>query len=363
MVSNNKSITVNNSSKIYIMAPSGIATGGPEALHQLAYILKDSLKLDVSIYYLPPGKDKPIHKNYKDYHLKFVEIVEDSPHNILVIPEYFKFLIEAKKFKNIQKIIWWLSIDNYFGYRFRYKNLKFIRSIIKLPFNLISFFNFITLNIFGHYTIEDYLKFIYGFTILKKHRELLQGNLHLAQSEYAYRFLLGKINNINILSDYTRDDFIKNINYQKNEKENCICYNPNKSNTFMEKVIKDNRKIKFIPLIGLDKNEVINSLKKSKIYFDIGSHPGKDRMPREAALLGNCIITNRKGSAENSKDIPIPEEFKFYENYFNLKKIKNKINLIFNNYENEFKKFESYVNIIMLEKENFVTESKNIFHK
>ena len=86
-------------------------------------------------------------------------------------------------------------------------------------------------------------------------------------------------------------------------------------------------------------------------------------MPREAALLGNCIITNRKGSAENSKDIPIPEEFKFYENYFNLKKIKNKINLIFNNYENEFKKFESYVNIIMLEKENFVTESKNIFHK
>ena len=143
MVSNNKSITVNNSSKIYIMAPSGIATGGPEALHQLAYILKDSLKLDVSIYYLPPGKDKPIHKNYKDYHLKFVEIVEDSPHNILVIPEYFKFLIEAKKFKNIQKIIWWLSIDNYFGYRFRYKNLKFIRSIIKLPFNIISFFNFI----------------------------------------------------------------------------------------------------------------------------------------------------------------------------------------------------------------------------
>ena len=200
-------------------------------------------------------------------------------------------------------------------------------------------------------------------SILKKHRELLQGNLHLAQSEYAYRFLLGKINNINILSDYTRDDFIKNINYQKNEKENCICYNPNKSNTFMEKVIKDNRKIKFIPLIGLDKNEVINSLKKSKIYFDIGSHPGKDRMPREAALLGNCIITNRKGSAENSKDIPIPEEFKFYENYFNLKKIKNKINLIFNNYENEFKKFESYVKIIMLEKENFVTESKNIFHK
>ena len=222
MVLNNKSITVNNNSKIYIMAPSGIATGGPEALHQLAYILKVSLKLDVSIYYLPVGKEKPIHKNYENYHLKFVETVEDSSHNILVIPEYFKFLIEAKKLKNIQKIIWWLSIDNYFGYRFRYKNLKLIRSIIKLPFNIISFFNFITFSIFGHYTIQDYLKLIYGFTVLGKHHELLQANLHLAQSEYAYRFLLGKINNINLLSDYTRDDFIKNINFEKKKKKKIV---------------------------------------------------------------------------------------------------------------------------------------------
>ena len=27
------------------------------------------------------------------------------------------------------------------------------------------------------------------------------------------------------------------------------------------------------------------------IYLDFGYHPGKDRMPREAALFNNCIIT------------------------------------------------------------------------
>ena len=45
MLSNNKSIQVSNNCKIYIMSPANTATGGPEALHQLAYVLQNSLKL------------------------------------------------------------------------------------------------------------------------------------------------------------------------------------------------------------------------------------------------------------------------------------------------------------------------------
>ena len=33
--------------------------------------------------------------------------------------------------------------------------------------------------------------------------------------------------------------------------------------------------------------------------------PWKDKMPREAVLFNNCIITNLKGSAKNNQDIPI----------------------------------------------------------
>ena len=39
--------------------------------------------------------------------------------------------------------------------------------------------------------------------------------------------------------------------------------------------------------------------------MDFGFHPGQDRLPREAALLKNCIITNREGSAAFYKDVPI----------------------------------------------------------
>ena len=55
---------------------------------------------------------------------------------------------------------------------------------------------------------------------------------------------------------------------------------------------------KMIELKNLNSSKIINILKKTKIYLDFGYHPGKDRMPREAVLFNNCIITNRKGSAK-----------------------------------------------------------------
>ena len=45
-------------------------------------------------------------------------------------------------------------------------------------------------------------------------------------------------------------------------------------------------------------------------------------MPREAVLFNNCIITNKKGSAKNSFDIPIKEKYKFFESQKNLVFIK-----------------------------------------
>ena len=47
--------------------------------------------------------------------------------------------------------------------------------------------------------------------------------------------------------------------------------------------------------------------------MDFGFHPGQDRLPREAAILKNCIITNKEGSAAIFQDVPIADEFKFNE--------------------------------------------------
>ena len=48
MIVKNNPIQFLNNSTIYIMAPAGVATGGPEALHQLGHILKKHLNLKLA---------------------------------------------------------------------------------------------------------------------------------------------------------------------------------------------------------------------------------------------------------------------------------------------------------------------------
>ena len=73
-------------------------------------------------------------------------------------------------------------------------------------------------------------------------------------------------------------------------------------------------------------------------------------MPREAAVLYNCIITNFKGSAYNKIDIPISKEFKFVENHRNIKKINLLILKILNNHQKYLKKFNKYRSQVLKEK-------------
>ena len=110
----------------------------------------------------------------------------------------------------------------------------------------------------------------------------------------------------------------------------------------MNEIIKFNPDIKFKPLINYSITELIDILSKSKIYMDFGFHPGVDHLPREAAILKNCIITNKEGSAFFNDAVPINDQFKFDEKRKNLIFIKKKIDNIFLNFDTELLNFENY---------------------
>jgi hypothetical protein len=57
--------------------------------------------------------------------------------------------------------------------------------------------------------------------------------------------------------------------------------------------------------------EVTSLLRRSRAYVDFGPHPGMDRLPREAALAGCVVITNREGAAAYDEDLPLPSMYKF----------------------------------------------------
>lgn len=89
-------------------------------------------------------------------------------------------------------------------------------------------------------------------------------------------------------------------------------YNPIKGYKYSKKIIKNlskNKNIKFIALKGMTVAEIREISKKAKVYIDFGHHPGKDRIPRETAILGCIVIVGKRGSARYKEDISINDEF------------------------------------------------------
>ena len=314
-------IKLNSDSIIYIDSPSNIYTGGPLALHQLAYKLKIK-GFNVLMFY---NNTKEIHPNFLTYNIPFVTKIEDRKNNVIIVPE--TNTNEIYKYNNIRKCIWWLSIDNFYS----------IRKIERLK---------ILLGIKRRYSFEKKM-LIY----------------HLTQSFYAFNFLTKKkkieSDKIKMLSDYLLPIFLKNE--IKTERKDIILYNPKKGLRFTKKIINYNIQYEWVPLINLSAFEVKNLLNTAKLYIDFGNHPGRDRFPREAAICGCCVITNKKGSAFYYEDVPILDEFKFYENKIYIPEISKKIHQIMSDYKTNYDKFSEYIYFINANETIFENEITSIF--
>lgn len=296
--------------KIFVVAPANNATGGPELLHQFARKLKNK-NIPVSMFYID-GKVNvnPVHENYEEYDIDYVISLEDDENNIIIIPE-----TKIEIFKNYQRSViipWWLSVDFYFHY------MSGVRGYI----------NRLLLHVLN---IQKYL-----FFNANKYR------YHLVQSNYANDFLVSKNidwSTIISLSDYLYNDFLK-IEYDPKIKEDLVVYNPKKGIKFVKRLKQYCPEYKFIPIINMNRHEVIDLLKRAKVYIDFGFHPGKDRIPREAAFLGCCVLTNTMGSCLNNIDVNIPSEYKFEGE--NFEEIRLKIKECFENYQFHVTAFDEY---------------------
>lgn len=330
-------IKINKKSVVYVQAPPNYFSGGPLAQHQLAYKLR-KMSINAVMYYIPKVKVNPVNSNFRKYDLPYVFKIVDKPENVLIISEFNTSTIF--KFKKIKKAIWWLSIDNYYrGHEFLKKN------IVNRFLSFFKIFNFFDLN----------------------NREQLNSDVfHLAQSKYAYEYLKKKkIKNLTYLHCYLDEKFSK-ITYDLNLKLDIVAYNPKKGIDFTKKIIKRfyDSKIKFIPVQNMSISEVQELLLKAKIYIDFGNHPGRDRFPREAALFGCSVITNKKGSANNQLDVNISEDYKFHdESELELDKIVELINDITLNFRLHHENFNSYRSTILNDEKRFGEELKKIFLK
>ncbi|MDR1859948.1 MAG: hypothetical protein LBR06_03390 [Bacteroidales bacterium] len=314
---------------VYIACLPHNTSGGPELLHQLAWKLNRQ-GIRACMFYLKRSSS-PVADIYRQYVDSYVFEVEDSRHNILIVPEGRTYLLP--RYRNIQKVIWWLSVDNYFISRNFPENR--LRRVLRLRRYFMP----------ENPTTHDDI------------------TLHLVQSKYAADFLDSyAINNYVYLTDYLRADFFaRSRELSGTVKEDIVIYNPRKGFKFTEKLIAACPDIHFTAIEGMTPSEVVMLMAKSKVYIDFGNHPGRDRLPREAAMMLDCVITGKRGAAGNDIDTPIPPEFKFDDRDADVPAIREALRKLLANYAAEVKKFAAYRATIQQQEHLFDSEINAIF--
>ena len=322
--------------KIYIISPGNIHSGGPELVHQLASQL---LKMEYNVYmfYLPANANfdpaDPIDPYYKKYHIPFVRNLEIDHKNIMIVPESSSLNLYVST--KIRRIMWWMSGDNYVN-------------------NLCNI-----LKKFKQNPLESTMPKFFYFDKEDSNIE------HWVQSDYAKIFIKknGIVDRqIFRVRDYLNEAFLQRASHiDVNQKENIVAYNPVKGFEFTQKLLKVAPEINWQAIRDMTPEEVQQLLARAKVYIDFGNHPGRDRIPREAAVSGCCVVTGRRGAAGNPNDIAIDESFKFNDTDDNLIPIVERIKNIFANFRPNYESQRKYREQIMTERAEFDRDVKAAF--
>ncbi len=303
------------------------------------------------MYYINPRSDL-VPDKFSIYDVEAAGEICDDESNVLIVPEIFTFFLY--KFKKIRKIIWWLSVDFYEDY----KPLKVVKNRLKArnwPIVLwpVEFAGLVLKRKihFKYYRFRDKGQFFHLYNCEYVRQYILSHGI----SEKNTMFMCAPINQVFFENVDLSDEF---------RRENIVLYNPKKGKDFADKIIlraKDQGVgASFIALQNMSSQEIVDLMKRAKIYMDFGFFPGPDRIPQEAVTLGCNIITSSNGSASNPIDVPIPEEFKFDATEENLDLIIDTIEDMLHSYKEYFPLYDAYREKVKLQVELFNESIDNL---
>ena len=313
---------------LYILAPAGVVSGGPELLHQLCYTLNVSGFSSAIVYFNSNGNiieaDVPDAYNKYNVPTETSLSVINSQGNTVIIPEPYTIL--SLIFSNIMKIIYWESVDFYLNSVFISQSIRLNESNDPLNFASNSNFNHI---VQSHYA-EDFLN----------------ETMHIDTLQIAW------------LSDYINDEFFTRESHPKKPQ---LAYNPAKGFDILKPIINATPDLTWKPIEHMTPREVHELLLDSMLYIDFGFHPGKDRIPREAAQSGCIVITNMQGAAAY-KDVPIPSGYKYADpSGADKPAVIERIRYILSHYDECYDDFADYRNRISQEKNLFNEDVSYVF--
>lgn len=224
-----------------------MATGGPEALHQLCDAINRLGGSSVMLY--SPEDSISKRHEYEKYNSPSILLSEIDVNDFLIFPEPW----HRQVIPEFNSAIWWLAVPN------------------------------------DHFDAS-----------------MASVDFHLCQSAFSADILSKHGKSGIMVSDYI-DAIFEN---RQTDRKNKICSNPAKGFILSQSFISEsNMQLNY--LHGIPKETICDELNSSKIYIEFGHNPGKDRIPREAAACGNVVFMNRLGAGCYYDDYQIDEWFTF----------------------------------------------------
>jgi hypothetical protein len=290
-------------------------------------------------YDAPPAPNLPGHNNHTNNNNSNNKLISSSSatnHEVIhssemvIWPECWTHLIDTllspppggqtTTTTNVlpyQNVIWWLSVDNNKG-SFTTRDFVERRDVLHLVQSAYAY-NYVTSHL-RHRKEEENVNDNDG-----GRRRVNMSHHHpdvITLTEYIYQSLplSNKLADENF-DTATSPAVIANTPSQQPTllRDIDVVYNPAKGIHYTNEIIRRaGQTLQIVPIgkglngqVRMTDHEVTNLLHRAKVYIDFGPHPGMDRLPREAALAGCIVITNRDGAAGYDIDVPLPSEFKF----------------------------------------------------
>jgi len=336
---------------IIVFSPGNILSGGVNSLHNLCMALCKN-NYEASMHYINPIdsilNDIQI-TSYNNIHTKEVIDIES---NLIIVPE--TMVAQFDQYPKSAKMIYWLGL-NYF-----FKNLTW-----RFPFNLKPFRKMISCRSYSGYSsgiIESKKRKLNEFA--KSHLDIWDEQIiHLSNSHFVAQYCRDKGSpNTFVLHNPIRQEFYDfKTDFQNREK--IILFGPKTPNRIIRKLKQKLPDFSIIRLKKLKLAEVFDLMSKAMIFAEFGNYSGRDRMPREAAMLGCIIFMNTRGTAALEEDYNTPRKYCITDSNENLSFIIEQLSQCAENYNQYYADFNDFREQLISENKNFLSKTDEVFRE
>ena len=307
----------------YVACPIGDRTAGPEAL---ALMVDSIRKRGIEAYLLPMRnfRGKSMHPEYAGFDAPIAGSMPRGENNHLVLTEVSPIENYSELQRTPNQNIWmfWLSVNNSPIPRARLftagqgdcsfmpagVDQSFVESDLwpyddkPLGQSVNRIYAEAARRKGGHGVHSVKSVAIEALSIAYAER-VVKRNINFAtQSYYGQSFIKNQLGrNSFLLTDYPNTPQIRDLPKQKN----LIVYNGAKGTWKIGDIKTLVPKAEFVPIEGMSFIQVCELLSQATLYLELGHMPGRDRLPREAAMYGTPTVMLARGAGYCWVDFPI----------------------------------------------------------